>query len=461
MTKKSSLHSSMSMYRRETDRVAEERARKAAKSRQKEQIQPSSSSPLSPPSASAPPATGTDELVDRLGALTVDVKTQESRLLQLPLELRQKIYTYLLDTRYAQANRNFSYQPRIRSGRMRLQVSAPPFAIYTAILRTNKQIYVESIHTLYSSNLFVRLSLYNDDIYWTQSLLEGTEMGFVCSNPDLLSKLKRHALDVKIIQERSKQFRCQVVFPVLYLPRFLKFLETMCDALPKWGREHAIHLHLRHKYRTGPAATERLLLEPWRNLHGISEVVVGTEIISAEYAKTLETAMTARFEPRRWLNSLVTMKEMGTHDFSEGNILGAHNHYLNVPTVLDSVYNSKNGRSLMSMPPEFGQEVNRLRFQCELNLALCRLKLCRLELKTGWQDGLLAADNAIDLAEDYEIDRVWETCAPRIPYNNKSNYTAVERSKARFRRASIMMEIGVCQTWASCFLASRKCLQDF
>ena len=137
--------------------------------------------------------------MDRLGALDVDVKTRESRLLRLPLELRQKIYTYLLDTRYVQANRNFSYHQRIPSGRIALQATAPPFAICTAILRTNKQIYVESIHTLYSSNLFVRLSLYNDDIYWTQSFLEGTEMVFVCSNSTLLSKLRRHALDVKII----------------------------------------------------------------------------------------------------------------------------------------------------------------------------------------------------------------------------------------------------------------------
>ena len=391
----------------------------------------------------------------------MDVKTPESRLLRLPLELRQKIYTYLLDTRYAQANRNFSYHQKTRSGKIKLKATAPPFAICTAILRTNKQIYVESIHTLYSSNLFVRLSIYNDDIYWTQSFLEGTEMVFVCSNSDLLSKFKRHALDVKIIQEGSKQLCCQVVFSVLHLPHFLTFLGVMCDTLPKWGREHAIHLHLQHKYRTGPAATERLLLEPWRNLQGLSEVVVGTENISADYAKSLETAMTADFEPRRWLNSLVTMKKMGTQDFSVGDILGARSHYSNVPMILESVYNSDKGRSVRSMPAEFGQEVNKLRFQCELNLALCYLKLCCLDLEKGLRDGLLAANKAVDLAEDHEIENVWEACAPRIPYNNRSNYTAVERSKARFRRASIMMEAGVCQTKTLYFLNFRYSLQNF
>ena len=171
--------------------------------------------------------------------------------------------------------------------------------------------------------------------------------------------------------------------------------------------------------------------------------------------------MTTDFEPRRWLNSLVTMKKTGTLDFSVGDILGARSHYSNVLMILESVYNRDKGRSVRSMPAKFGQEINKLRFQCELNLALCYLKLCCLDLEKGLRDGLLAANNAVDLAEDHEIDNVWEACAPRIPYNNKSNYTAVERSKARFRRASIMMEAGVCQTKTLYFLNSRYALQNF
>lgn len=262
-------------------------------------------------------------------------------------------------------------------------------------------------------------------------------MGFVCGNPDLVSKLIKHALDVNIIQEKSKRLRCQMIFPVILLPRFTNFLQQMCDALPRWGKEHAIHLHLRHKYQSGPE-TERLLLEPWRSLHGLSEVVVGTDVISPEYAKTLQTAMTTTFEPHKWLESMKSMKEVGSAEFKKGNVRNACDHYQNVLSVLESVLKSaSDGRLLSTMPTEFGQAVNKLRFQCELNLALCCLKL-----KTSWEEALLAADNAIDLAEGNGIDHVWSACAPRIPANDKSEYTAVDRNKARFRRGSIMIELG-------------------
>ena len=378
----------------------------------------------------------TDTPSESLEALSITAK--DSRLLQLPLELRGKIYAHLLDTRVTSPSKPFAYRPLVRDGKLRLKATSPPFQLHTAILRVNKQVQIESANTLYSSNLFIRLNLYNDDVYWTQSLLEGTKMGFVCSNPDLVSKLTRHALDVKIVQDRSKRLRCQVVFPAIYLPRFTTFLQTMCDALPRWGKEHAIHLDLRHKYRSGPAENERLLLEPWRRLHGLSAVVVGTDIIPSAYAKSLQTAMTGEFEPWSWLKSATNMKDMGSEEFKKGQWGDARDHYRNTLSILESVFQSaRQGRLLSTMPPKFGHAINKLRFQCELNLALCCLKL-----KTHWAEALLAADNAIDLADDNEMNRVWEACAPKVPANDKSDYSAVDRSKARFRRGSIMIELG-------------------
>lgn len=363
---------------------------------------------------------------------------KDSRILQFPLDLREKIYAYLLDTGFTRPSKPFAYRPLVRDGQLRLRATSAPFQIHTAILRVNKQVNIESINTLYSSNLFVRLSLYNDDVYWTQSLLEGTEMGFVCSNPDLVSKLTRHALDVKIIQERSKRLRCQVVFPAIYVPRFTTFLQTMCDALPRWGNEHVIHLYLRHKYRGGPAENERLLLEPWRRLHGLSEVVVGTEIIPSAYGKSLQTAMTGEFEPWSWLKSATNMKDLGSEEFHKEHFRNASDHYRNTLSILESVLQSaRKGRLLTIMPPQFGQAINKLRFQCELNLALCCLKL-----KTNWAEALLAADNAIDLVDNDDLERVWEACAPKIPANDKSEYTAVDRSKALYCRGSIMLALG-------------------
>ena len=461
--------------------------------------------------APSSPSSTANDVIGELEALNLEA--HESRLLKLPLELRQKIYAFLLDTKHARGSpspftyrprvqdgtlrlqtTSYAYRPRVQDGRLRMQANSPPFRLCTAILRTNKQIHLEAVNTLYSSNQFVRLSLYNDDVYWTQSFLEGTEMGFVCSNPDLVAKLTGHALDVRIIQEKSKILRCQVVFPALFLPRFLEFLQTMCDALPRWGREHAIHLYLRHKYLVEPGATEGLLLEPWRNLHGISNVVVGTGAITPDYANSLRIAMMSRFEPEKWLQSLVKMEEVGTEEFSKGLyqaavdnctylrvpiisafivtccllarhvrtmlflILNAHPNVemltsksltdVNVVAVLESVFRGSHGNTLVAMSPQFHQAVNKLRYQCELNQAFCRLRLENarwgdaFEAKSQWDEAILAADNAIDLAEDNEIHKVWSGCAPRIPGNHKSGYTAVERSEARLCHGSIMMELG-------------------
>ena len=102
-------------------------------------------------------------VADALEAL--NIKTPESRLLRLPLELREKIYAHLLDTKNARSLLPFAYRPKVRNGKLSVEATSSPFRLCTAKLRVNKQIHLESVPTLYSSNLFVRLSLYNDDIY--------------------------------------------------------------------------------------------------------------------------------------------------------------------------------------------------------------------------------------------------------------------------------------------------------
>lgn len=284
----------------------EKHTRKATQNKQTRQAKATSNS-----------ASAADTVADGVAALNAE--TPQSHLLLLPRELREKIYAYLLDTKHARSPRPFQYEPWVEDGFLRLQATSAPFHICTEVLRVNKQIHRESVNTLYSSNAFVRLSMYNDEIHWARSLLEETKLGFVCSNPGLLEKLKGHALDVRLIQEKSRILRCQVVFPAIFLPRLLSFLQTMCDALPMWVREHTIHLHLRQKYRTGPMATESLLLEPWRSLHGIQSVVVGTAIVAADYANGLRTAMMTRFDPEKWLQSVVKIKDAGIQEFSKGH----------------------------------------------------------------------------------------------------------------------------------------------
>ena len=267
-------------------------------------------------------------------------------------------------------------------------------------------------------------------------------MGFVSSNPEHLAKVTRHALDVDIIEERSKQKRCQVLFPAMWLPRLVGFLELPCNTLPKWGQDHEIMLHLRHKYTSGPGVMEQALLEPWRCLRGLRTVIVKPHLVAPAYADSLrEDMMGGNLQPWTWLKSVSATKESGSTCFKEGNIADACTAFMTAVAALENTYRAV-GRAqiLHDTPAQFHQSVNHLRFQCELNIALA---ICRL--KTDWEMGLLGADNAVDLAENNPEAVVWgrtRGAIPLQPHNHSSWYTDAERAKARFRRASIMMALG-------------------
>ena len=368
-----------------------------------------------------------------------DATNTQSGFFKLPLELREKIYTLLLDVRHARGpNESFQYATMVRSGKLVLKALSPPYRICTALLRVNKKICAESTDVLYSSNLFIRLHLYNDDIYWTEALLEGTTLGFVSTNPVLVSKLTKQALDVKVIMEGSKQLRFLGVVAAIYLPRFISLLQPMCDTIPRWGKEHDIHLHLRHRYRSGPEAMEKILLEPWRSLHGINNVVIGTDVVSPAYAKDLRSAMMGqRFRPWQWLESLKGFKEMGTADFKKGDFGNAFTHFFNLVEILTTVYAGGLAPQLLSAGWQFDQAINRLRFQCELNIVLC---VCKI--RERWGPGIEAADRALDLTEEGGVRRTWRRSAPNIPSNDVSWYSDADRAKARFRRGSFMVAVG-------------------
>ncbi|CAF9914480.1 hypothetical protein IMSHALPRED_001921 [Imshaugia aleurites] len=336
------------------------------------------------------------------------------------------IYAYLLDARHVRGLSTFAYVPQIRGGKIRLtsSSSSKPFNFSLAILRTNKQIHCESLHIFHSTNLFIRISLYKDDIYWTQALLEGSQLGFVSSNLSRLSTITIQALDVEVSMEDSRHLRCQVVFPALYLPRFIDLLESMCTGLPQWSCDHSINLSLRHKYRSGPLATENLLLEPWRALHGIHEVVVDTNIVSPSFAQSLRTSMMGtKWDPWTWLESVRRQKEVGSAEMRRGPQYPA----------------------LKAAGEEFDKAVNRLRLQCELNIILAVTKtLTNLALAAG------ASDRALDLLSGKS--GAWTNSAPQMPRNHMSWYTEVDIAKVRYRRGCLCMEL--------CFAAENMAMLD-
>ncbi len=210
----------------------------------------------------------------------------------------------------------------------------------------------------------------------------------------------------------------------------------MCTALPQWSRDHSIHLSLRHKYRCGPLATENILLEPWRALHGLHQVVVDTKTVTPSYAQSLRTDMMgAKWNAWTWLESVQQQKEMGAAEMRRGIYMDKCSHFANTIAVLEKVYNSApQYPALKAAGEEFDKAVNRLRLQCELNLILAATKtLAHFALASD------ASDRALDLVQGKS--GAWKNTAPRMPRNHVSWYTQSDMAKVRYRRGCLRMEM--------------------
>lgn len=298
---------------------------------------------------------------------------------------------------------------------------------------------------LWSSNQFIRLTLYNDDLEAVKDLLQHTEMGFVSTNPHHLSNMTSHALDIEISETpHNKRKRSVVLFPAVFLPRFVNSLRQICNPLPLWGRNHRFTLILNRSFGKLHDSI-RTLLEPWRVLQGLSAVTVDTNLVGATYARNLEEAMTSReIKPWNWLKSVTELQESGARFLKKGKLDDASCSSAIVGIVMNNTFhNAAMAPALRKASPRFHKAVSRLRFLSELDVSLA---LVRLSSKDLWGPALTAVNNAIDLAEDLNTSyQVWmkgNAGAIFRPKNDASWYSDEERSKARFARGSFMMAVG-------------------
>ena len=389
---------------------------------------------------------GSPDVANDASNLQDEAQGPRCRILGLPQTIRRRIYDFILNTRYASGPSSFDYVPRIVDGMLRLKATRPVFPLQTAILLTNHQIHDEASSVLWSSNRFIRLTLYNDDLQAAKDLIEHSEMGFVSSNPDSLSKMTNHALDVEISEiPHHKRKRCVVLFPALFLPRFVNFLRQICNPLPLWGKNHRLVLTLRNQSSGSLHHSIGALLEPWRVLQGLSAVSVDTKLVDPAYARSLEEAMTNRgIKPGKWLKSVTEFQETGAQLLREGKWDEASSISALVGITMNNTFhNAALAPALQKTSPLFHKAVSRRRFLSELDISLA---LVRLGSKDVWGRALTAVDNAVDLAEDSNtLNQVWmmgNVVAIFQPKNDASWYSNEERSKARLTRGSLMMVVG-------------------
>ncbi|OCK75365.1 hypothetical protein K432DRAFT_174564 [Lepidopterella palustris CBS 459.81] len=367
-------------------------------------------------------------------------------LLTLPIEIRNRIYTHLLDTEYVNVGLpNVSYTHSLANSILHFRASRPPFPVSTSLFYVNRQLHSESTGYFYSKNLFIRLSLYMSDADLAWPLLSNGLLFSVASPPKVAASTL-HALDVSLVMEHSSVMRASVIFPAQYLPRLLVFLSLQNESNASWGPSHALTLSIRNTYAFPTVHLQGDLLEPFRLLHNLSRVEVSATHISPYYAHSLERDMTRpSFSASAWLAGVMEQKEQGNVWFRRGEYEEALQCYAMAVIMLQSTYRSR-GEELEAQSSSFNKEVNRLRWQCECNIAFCGV-----QLGTEWDGSSVehartaqrlmtaesAAQNALYLVTANEAQNPWLLTAASVPENQADFYTDAERAKTWFRMGNV------------------------
>lgn len=238
------------------------------------------------------------------------------------------------------------------------------------------------------------------------------------------------------------------MFPAHVLPQLTGFLQEVCEDVPTWGEDHAFFLFLRNKYFASTAKAERMLLEPWRSLRGLSQVFVDRKLVSPAYADSLEASMTSMkgFDPQEWLKTMTARKEAAVALLSEGRLHDSWNMSgLISELMINTLDEATHHTILQSMPRSFHRAVYRLPCEAELNTTLAILCLQQPpDNDELWSMALHSANIAIDITED-RAAWIWEyESMPSLwtPDNDASWYTDIEHSDTRVRRGNIMMALG-------------------
>ncbi|OCL07456.1 hypothetical protein AOQ84DRAFT_58658 [Glonium stellatum] len=129
--------------------------------------------------------------------------------------------------------------------------------------------------------------------------------------------------------------------------------------------------------------------------------------VSTLYTSTLEQdMMRPSFDAPAWLRGLVSLKVEGTRLFRAGEVRAAAELFLSAVIALQTMWRVR-GEEMVELEEGFARDVSLLRWQCEINLALCGLQLGG----GGSGDGLLDSEKG---AEKKESDKEREV-------NNNTN----------------------------------------
>ena len=129
---------------------------------------------------------------------------RKANLTSLPPSIRNIIYKYALDTELVNtglSNVSYTHSLDNTTGSLTFKASRPPFPLETSLFYVSKLISAEALRFFYSSNLFVRLSLFTSDARHAKTMLVDSGLLFAAPPASTVEASTQHALDIKLVEK--------------------------------------------------------------------------------------------------------------------------------------------------------------------------------------------------------------------------------------------------------------------
>lgn len=244
---------------------------------------------------------------------TIQPKKKAS-LTSLPPSVRNTIYKYALDTELVNTglpNVSYTHSLDNATGMLKFEASRPPFPVETNLFYVSKLISAEALHFFYSSNLFVRLSLFTSDARHAKTMLIDSGLLFAAPTVSTLEASTQHALDIDLVEKNSEKKRATIMFPAQYLPRLINFLRSAGEVTKSWGNTRTLHLAILNSYSFPTSRLQGDLLEPFRVLKGFSSVTISPTHTLPHYTSGLSSSLTTKtFNAQQWVDSIIELADL-------------------------------------------------------------------------------------------------------------------------------------------------------
>jgi hypothetical protein len=378
-------------------------------------------------------------------------------LTTLPAPILNTIFSHLLDTELVNTGKdNVSYTHTLSSsGTIQFKASRSPFSVCTALFYVCRDISAVAIRYFYAQNLFIRFTLRTPDARHAKTMLADSGVLFSVAGSDVLDRVKQHAMDLSLTEKESTHCRSVVMFPAQYLPRLVNFMDQASKVTSSWASAHKLELNVLNTYTFPVSRVQGDLLEPFRFLTNFSSALISSEHILPAYAAGLEKNITSPFTATSWLATIASLADRGNEAKEKKDWEISRQHYHSAIIALTYAYltHPEDLHSQNDLGEAFPKGVQRLRWQCELNIGRIILeqnnyarphlnpKPLTASFAAELARDLLVAETALSAALSLATNSPSPTSNPWIatlpvdlvPPNSESWFTDAERGECWFQ----------------------------